>query len=185
MQDNSYLYKETINCIPSATLRERLMKEPQELTLMQKATIIEYCADNKTKISLFRRLAEGTQSQDERDLLNSAIADIEKYGYVDTNTQEIYEKKFPHEGAPFFPFLERCFLPQLFKSDDFVKYKGRFFQVQTEPFFRLYTDFSDECYLCFPVDSQGHAHIHICEAERLSDSELEEAKDLLIKKVPR
>ena len=185
MQDNSFLYKETIDCIPSASLRERLMKEPQELSIMQKATIIEYFADNKTTISLFHQLTKGTQSQDEKALLISAVADIEKHGYVDADTQEIYEKKFPHTGAPFFPFLERCFLPQLFKSDDFVKYKGRFYQVQTEPFFSMYTDFSDECYLCFPVDSKGHAHIHVGEAECLSEEELKTARALLIEKSPR
>lgn len=171
MGEQEYLYKETIECIPSADLREHLLTYPLALSVMQKATIIERFAKPADIISLFLKLANVTPSSDERDLLLCAIEDIKERGYVDTATFDLYNERFPHEGSPFYPFAELCYLPQLFKERDLVRYKGDVYDVASSPQSLENCDFSDECYLCYPLVGIGHAHIHFGEAERATNDE--------------
>ena len=73
MELKDYLYKETIECLPSTDLREHLISFQMNLSLMQKATIIDRFAKPTDKIVLFKRLAEFTPSTNERDLLLCAL----------------------------------------------------------------------------------------------------------------
>ena len=100
MELKDYLYKETIECLPSTDLREHLISFQMNLSLMQKATIIDRFAKPTDKIVLFKRLAEFTPSTNERDLLLCAVDDIKNRGYVDTATVELYNARIPHEGPP-------------------------------------------------------------------------------------
>lgn len=171
MELKDYLYKETVECIPSADLREHLLSYPLELSVMQKATIIDRFAKPTDKISLFQKLADATPSTDERDLLLCAIEDLKESGYVDTATFDLYNERFPHEGVPFYPLTELCYLPQLFKEHDLIRYKGDVYDVASSPQSLENCDFSDECYLCYPLIGIGHAHIHYGEAERATNDE--------------
>ena len=118
MDTNNFLYLETINCIPSKDLREYLKTHIADFSIMQKATIIENYADSKLKIQLFRQLADFTSSVDEKELLLTAITEIQNDGCVNTNTNAIYNLRFQHEGSPFYPFLEVCYInkPRELKS---------------------------------------------------------------------
>lgn len=180
MELKDYLYKETIECFPSADLREHLLTNPVDLSVMQKATIIERFAKPADKISLFQKLAEFTPSLDERDLLLCAIKDIKERGYVDTATFDLYNKRFPHDGSPFYPFAELCYLPQLFKEHDLLRYKGEVYDVASTPHSLENCDFSDECYLCYPLVGFGHKHIHYGEAERATNDEAVQAVQRMI-----
>lgn len=175
MYDNIFLMKETIECIPSYDLREYLYTHPMRLSVLQKATIISYFANTKTIISLFRQLAKATSSYDEKALLMAAVSDYRRFEGIDDATQIIYEKRFPHTGAPFFPFLEVCNMPLLFSKHDLIKYKGKVYEISYLPTINKNCDFSDECYTCYSADGSEHQHIHVCEAERLSTVEVKVA----------
>ena len=122
-------------------------------------------------IALFKRLFNES-SEDEKSLFNSAIDDIQTTGGLGDATQTVYDTRYPHEGAPFFPFLERCHLPVLFSPHDIIRYKGILYDVAAVPYINKNCDFSDECYLCYPLSGGEHQHIHVCEAERASNKEV-------------
>lgn len=175
MYDNLFLMKETIECIPSADMRKYLTDHPMTLSILQKATIISYFADAKTIIRLFRQLARATTSHDEKALLMAAVSDYRRFEGIDDATQIIYEKRFPHTGAPFFPFLEVCNMPLLFSEHDLIKYKGKVYEISYLPTINKNCDFSDECYTCYSPDGSEHQHIHVCEAESVSAAEVKMA----------
>ena len=183
--------REIVDCIPSSALREYLRVHPVELSVMQEATIASEYARRKKRISLFRKLAGRTDSEAEKLLLNTAVADLERNSGVEGGymkaTCEVYEKNFPHEGFPIFPFLEVCNLPVLFRPGDIITSHSRFalgtvYCVGSVPVLREgMCDFSDECYLCYPVSfpvrtqddlALSHVHINICEADRVSTDTL-------------
>lgn len=118
---------------------------------------------------MFNQLVNTTSSVKEKELLLTAVTDITKRGYIDSDIISVYEALFPHKEAPFYPFLERCNLPVLHKTGDIIRYKGNLYQIQTVPIINEYCDFSDECYLCFPINGTGHKHIHLGYAERLNE----------------
>lgn len=175
--------KDVIDCIPSKALRDYLNIHPLELSVLQEATIVSEYATRKKQIALFKKLADKTNSEAEKLLLNTAITDLQQHpdmesGYM-KNTCEVYEKNFPHEGFPLFPFLEICNLPVLFKSGDVIRSNEWFhsdtYCVGIGPSLKEgRCDFSDECYLCYPVSYPArnqddlalcHVHIDICEAD--------------------
>ena len=175
--------EKVIACIPSKAMREFLTATPIEMSVLQQATIVFEYAEKKNRIPLFQILLEETNDEAEKLLLSSAIKDFQDGNdfYSDT-TQEIYDKNFPHEGFPLYPFLEVCGLPALFKQGDVIRRGSEFYYVGSLPLLRVnHCDFSDECYLCYelsyPVKSEddlglAHAHIHVCEAERASKEKL-------------
>ena len=168
------LYIQTIDSIPSETLREYLAKHPDELSIMQMATVISYFSDSARTARLFRSLAKITQSPDEKALLRSAIKDLKNDGNIGEHTQSLYKKAFPHEGPPFFPFLEPCHFPILFNENDVIQCNGVTYTVKAAPVINDNSDFSDECYLCCPVAfypecGAAHCQIHVCEAEKNLD----------------
>ena len=110
-------------------------------------------------------------------------------GYYSDETQGIYEEKFSHEGFPYYPFLEVCRLPVLFRKGDVIRWHDRrnrkghiLYYVGFVPLLPVnHCDFSDECYLCYPLSYPmkteedliySHEHIHLCEAERASKTKL-------------
>ena len=117
MNTNDFLYEQVIDCIPSADLRAHLKSNPIELSVLQKATIISYFSDIEQITALFEQLAKHTSSLAEKELLLSAISEIKTVGYIDKKTQAVFESKYPHDMPPFFPFLERCYLPVLFQRE--------------------------------------------------------------------
>ena len=182
--------KEIIDCIPSVALREYLSVHPLNLSVLQKATMVSEYAKRKKQIAIFRKLAEESSLEAEKLLLRTAITDLEHHpdmesGYM-KDTCEVYDEKFPHEGFPLFPFLEICSLPVLFKSGDVIRSKARYYDglycVGIGPVLEVgRCDFSDECYLCYPLSypvkvqddlAMSHVHIDICDADRASTDTL-------------
>lgn len=138
---------------------------------MQKATIIWNYSDNKKCIELFKKLIEAS-SDDEKALLKTAIGEIQTTGAIGQSTQAVYEARYSSEGIPFFPFMERCHLPVLFSNQDIIRYKDILYDIAAVPHSNNNCDFSDECYLCYPLCGGEHRHIHFCEAERASNEEI-------------
>ena len=175
--------EKVIACIPSKTMREFLTVNNFEMSALQQATIVFEYADKKDVLPLFQILLEETNDETEKLLLSSAIDDFQNGNdFYSDKTQEIYDKNFPHEGFPLYPFLEVCGLPVLFKKGDVIRKGSQFYYVGFFPLLRLgYCDFSDECYLCYPLSwpinteedlIYSHEHIHVCEAERASKEKL-------------
>ena len=168
MKNNDFLYEQVIDCIPSADLRAHLKSNPIELSILQKATIIQNFADNKQTITLFSKLAGHTSSLKEMELLLTAISEIKSIGYPDKATQDVYDRKYPHDAPPYYPFLERCYLPVLFSEHDTICCDGKLYEIAAVPAINNNCDFSDECYLCYPLGGGEHQHIHVCKAERIT-----------------
>ena len=181
-----------IDCIPSRTLRKYFEANPVEMSALQQATIVFNYAKKKNRLPLFRQLLEETDNEAERLFLSSAVKDSQEgVEYYSDETQEIYDEKFPHEGFPWYPFLEVCNLPVLFKRGDVIRrhrkhgWHGRgneLYYVGGVPLLIPgHCDFSDEQYLSYPLSSPVeteedllsiHEHINICEAERASIKKL-------------
>jgi|GEM_PF-2300100 len=166
-----------INCIPSKTMREYLMRNPATLSVFQQATIIDQYANDSDKKIYFQRLIEISDSEDERRLLYAEIS-----GDFETSCR-IYDERFPHEGSfPAYPLLEVCNLPVLFRAGDVIRHKNRLYYVGRVPYLvEGYCDFTDESYLCsslYHVRKMNcknydelrdvHCHIGVCEAERVN-----------------
>ena len=181
---------EVIECIPSSALRDYIRNHHVELSVMQEATIVGEFAKRRKQIALFRMLKDKTESRAEKLLLSTAIMDLRQHpdmesGYM-KNTCEVYSEYFPHEGFPWFPFLEFCNLPVLFKSGDVIR-DTRFYElycVGTVPknFGIGRCDFTDESYTCYPVSwpireqhdlAITHSHINVCEADKPSKTSLD------------
>ena len=158
----------------------------------QQATIVYNYAEKKNRLPLFRQLLEETDNEAEKLLLRSAVKDCQEgVEYYSDETQKIYDEKFPHEGFPWYPFLEVCNLPVLFKRGDVIRrhrkhgWHGRgneLYYVGGVPLLIPgHCDFSDEQYLSYPLSLpvkteeelvNSHRHIHICDAERVSIKKL-------------
>ena len=203
MRYNNKMNKKTIDCIPSKTLREYLVSNHFEMSVLQQATIVLEYADENDYVSLLEILIEGTTNEDEILLLSSVVEDLkncignEYIEYISEETQKIYDEKFRHDGFPLYPFLEVCGLPVLFKKGDIVRAKydsyDNFYYVGALPLLIAnHCDFSDECYLCYnlsyPVMNEddlvlAHEHIHICVAERASRNDLTRKQRSIYKKI--
>ena len=181
--------KEVIECIPSRTMREYLTANPVELSVLQEATIVSEYAEVRDYLLLFEGLLKRAKTEAERLLLASYIEDLRHdesgEGYYSDATFEIYCKEFPHEGFPWYPFLEVCNLPVLFKRGDVIRrHRKHGWHNRVNELYYVggvpllipgHCDFSDEDYLVFPLSLpveteeelvNSHGHIHICEAER-------------------
>lgn len=175
-----------IACIPSKTMREFLITNPIKMSALQQATIVYNYAKKKNRLLLFRQLLEETNDEAEKLFLSSAIKDVQNgVEYYSDETREIYYEKFPHEGFPWYPFLEICGLPALFKEGDVIRWHGKgntLYYVGGVPLLILgHCDFTDECYLSYSLSHSVendhdlflvHEHIHVCEAERASIKKL-------------
>ena len=183
--------KEIIEYIPSKTLREYLTANPVEFNVLQEATIVSEYAEVRDYLPLFEGLLKRGKTESERLLLASYVEDLRHdesgNGYYSDATFEIYMKEFPHEGFPWYPFLEVCGLPVLFKRGDVIRWRRKpgwhskgneLYYVGAVPLLIPgHCDFSDEQYLSYPLSSpvkteedlaNVHEHINICEAERAS-----------------
>lgn len=178
--------EKVIECIPSATMRKYLTEKSIEMSVIQQATIVFEYAEGKERISLLQILLEETNNEAEKMLLSSAIKDLQSGNeWISDVTQEIYNKNFPHKRFPLYPFLEVCGLPVLFKRGDVIRRcstGSTLYYVRGQPLLiPEHCDFSDECYLCYPLlepvrDDHdlllSHEHIPSCEAERASRKRL-------------
>ena len=117
---------DVIELIPSKTMREYLAANPIELNVLQEATIVSEYADERDYLPLFESLFERAKTESERLLLASYVDDLRHdesgKGYYSDATFEIYCNEFPHEGFPWYPFLEVCNLPVLFRRGDVIRW---------------------------------------------------------------
>lgn len=187
---NHEVNQEIIECIPSFALRDYIRGHDVKLSVMQEATIVSVFAKRKKQITLFRMLKDKTESRAEKLLLSTAIMDLKQHINMESEymkaTCEVYRQYFPHEGFPLYPFLEICSLPVLFKSGDVIRYTRSYelYCVGIGPGILEagQYDFSDECYLCYPVSwpvrdqhdlALTHEHINVCEADKPSKASLD------------
>ena len=178
--------EKVLKCIPSLTLRSYLTIHPIDLSIMQEATIVSEYASKEVILSLFEEMLNNSNKETDNELLLSAIEDIKNYGYIGENTNRIYKDKIMVEKVdfPICPFLENCFFPVLFNIGDLITNNVEIFVVAGLPYIvDEKCDFSDECYLCYPLsinpkDSEdlflAHEHIHVCNAEVYSINQLTE-----------
>ena len=176
--------QEIIDLIPSKALREHLQAHPIAMTVLQQATIVSEFAPTEHKAALFEKFVQMTPILEERLLLESAVADIKKYGRPGQKTNRIYDRYFDRGGMPpLFPFLEICSLPVLYKKGDIISDGRGRYCVASGPRLSKYADFSDECYLAYSLSNEirsetdlfaAHNHIHVCIAQQVPLKELTE-----------
>ena len=175
-----------IALIPSKKLKEYLLDHPIQLSVLQQATIVSEYAAKRHKIKLLKQLAEIADTDSEKTLLNTAIAEIKKTGYTGEESNRIYASLFPHEGFPLYPFLEVCNLPVLFHQGDLIGFRKHHYYVAGCPVITGNCDFTAECYYCYDLSVKieskedlfaAHEHIHVCEAGYISNEELNEEEN--------
>jgi len=175
-----------LKCMPSKDMREYLDNNPPCLSVLQQATIFsEYIKTRNEIYLIFTMLAEDTNDEQEKALLEAAIEDIKICGCPGKNAKDVYNKYFFKRGiTPLFPFFEVCNMPILFKVGDIISYDGKLYYVAETPVQNRCIDFTDECYMCYPLSARinskedlfiYHEHIHVCEAEK-ADTENMTAK---------
>lgn len=174
--------------IPSKLLRDVLRQEPPDLTPEQWATVAAMIFRPRTLAKRLAELASLAETEYERDLLAAAVRDLETVGYVDAQTQVVYRTAHDENTVPYFPFLERCFLPVLLQPGDLAKCRrGRRWRVylvgQTPENLPAASDFSDESYLVYDLDCAdpsdlfaAHEHLHVCFADACGEDELTAAQ---------
>ena len=81
-----------LQMIPSKLLREHLKKYPPELTLLQWASIGGIVMRLNTLAKIYREMLPFAETDYERELLDSAVQDIDRVGFVDAQAQAVYDK---------------------------------------------------------------------------------------------
>ena len=188
------LFVETIlNEIPSVLLREHLIENLPQWALLQWASIAAIIMRPKAQATLFAKMLSYAETDYEEVLLQAAIQDISNDGYVAQLSQSVFDEVHTGNKPPFFPFLERCYLPILLKKGDLAKTrrgsKTEAYLVWSTPEnLPACSDLTDECYYCYtlscgvPEDLEFiHAHVHICVADACSEDELSEAQMAALK----
>ena len=189
------MIKEIIDCIPSKMMQAHLYEHPVDLTVLQQATIVSEYAPKEQKAALLESLMKPATPDAERLLLEAAIKDIKEYGCLNTQTGKIYNALFMGADVPpFFPFLEVCRLPVLFKKGDVICAGGEYFYVAALPEIKETSDFTDECYLCYSLSNtirdeadlfSAHDHIHVCVADAADLEALGEEQRKVAATIPR
>ena len=180
---------EVIPCIPSSALRGYFDKHFPEWTVMQTATIVQENCGQEEIILLFSKLATVAEEEADRILLLSATDEISQFGYVDEKTNRLYRSRFEGKAFPLYPFLEKCYLPVLFRIGDVISFRNYYSEVtfaciEALPWLDDETDFTGECYYCHDlscmdpqaayIDGSAHLHVSLCEADSAEEPQLTE-----------
>ncbi|MBP3308755.1 MAG: hypothetical protein J6L90_04870 [Clostridia bacterium] len=180
------LIDEIVSFIPSSAMREHLRHSDFNPSILQCATLIMHYVSENDKTAFLAKLLKKTQSKAEIELIGAAIEDIEAFGFIHDKTQAIYNKHFgKRECPPFFPFLEVCSLPVLFKCGEVLSHNGEVFYIISAPSEACFSDFTDESYLCCALNKRFsdkselisyHRHIHKCEADNIDPQALTDSQ---------
>lgn len=165
------------NDIPSTKLKQYLIYNSTNLSVMQWATIASENTQRTKLAEVFQKLSKLTHDAYEQKLLLAAVSDLQKDGYIGEHAQAVFDEKRQENLPPYFPFLEICRLPILFQRGDVIvdKCTGDIACVESAPLLNSYSDFTDECYYCHSLDCKitehalrdgnAHLHIHVCDAD--------------------
>jgi hypothetical protein len=147
---------EIINSIPSNFLKQYLINNPLELSVIQWATIASENMEQSKLSEVFQELSKITHDTYEQKLLLAAVSDLQKDGCVGDQAQEVFDERQKDNLPPHFPFLEICHLPILFQRGDVIvdKRTGDIACVESLPLLNTYSDFTDECYYCHSLDCE-------------------------------
>lgn len=168
---------EIIHYVLSEILKQNLLATPPKLSVIQWATIASVNMERSKLSEVFQELSKVPHDVYEQKLLLAAVSDLKKDGYIGEQAQEVFDERQEHNLPPYFPFLEICHLPILFKRGDVIidKRTGAFACVESAPLLNAYSDFTDECYYCHSLDCEiteqmlkdgsAHLHIHVCNAD--------------------
>ncbi|MCR5309298.1 MAG: hypothetical protein K6E21_04225 [Bacilli bacterium] len=177
---------EILDCISSEKVRDYLLLHKQEYSILQFATLVEEYINKSLRSKFFKALKEKTENLYEKELLQMAIDDYEKEGYISDKTNKYYLENDPRkENKPSYPFCEIVPIPILFKEGDVVTYQNGKSKEQAVigrlPDELTYEDFFDEVYMAYDLDknldgddflSDVHVHLHICDINKISVSDL-------------
>ncbi|HQQ40333.1 MAG TPA: hypothetical protein PLR57_02400 [Clostridia bacterium] len=168
------LIAEVVLKIPSKALAGYLSKNIPDWSIMQTATnIIEHC-EKVASLALIEQLISVTEEETDRTLLRAALKDLQEFGYIDEETNRIYRERFSEEVFPRYPFLEKCYLPVLFRIGDVISFLNYFKEttyacIEDLPELGDDEDYTGECYYCHDLDCSdpekvycdGSAHLHV------------------------
>lgn len=180
--------KRILQRIPSKLLREHLKNNPPELTLLQWASIGGIVMRPNTQAKLYREMLPFAETDYERELLDSAVQDIDRVGCVDAQARAVYEKQHDPNVVPYDPFLERCNLPILLKKGNIAIVrrgagKDAYLVWETPERIPACSDLTDESYYCYRLDGGAqenlfalHEHVHVCFADACAEDELSETQ---------
>ena len=177
---------EILACISSKKVHDYMLLHKQEYSILQFATLVEEYINKSRRSEFFKVLKEKTENLYEKELLQLAINDYEKEGYISDKTNKFYLENDPRkENKPSYPFCEIMPLPILFKQGDVVTYQNGKSKEQAVigrlPDELTYEDFFDEVYMAYDLDknldgddflSDVHVHLHICDINKISISDL-------------
>lgn len=177
---------EILACISSEKVCNYMFLHKQEYSILQFATLVEEYINKSRRSNFFKALKEKTEDIYEKELLQMATNDYEKEGYISDKTNEFYLKNDPRkENKPSYPFCEIVPLPILFKEGDIVTYRNGESEehavIGRLPDELTYEDFFDEVYMAYDLDknldgndflSDVHVHLHICDINKISMSDL-------------
>lgn len=178
---------EVIPLIPSKTLGGYLSEHFPNWSVMQTATIIMEHFETKTSLALLEQLLIAAEEEPDRVLLRSAMKDLREFGYIDKETNRIYWERFSGEVFPRYPFLEKCYLPVLFRIGDVISFLNYYNQttyacIEDLPDLGAEDDYTGDCYYCHDLDCpdpekayhDGSAHLHVplCEADAVDERNL-------------
>lgn len=168
------LIAEVIPQIPSKALAGYLSKNIPDWSVMQTATIIMEHCEKAASLALIEQLINVAEEEADRTLLRAALKDLQEFGYIDEETNRIYRERFSEEVFPRYPFLEKCYLPVLFRIGDVVSFLNYFKEttyacIEDLPDLRREDDYTGECYYCYDLNCSdpekaycdGSAHLHV------------------------
>ena len=179
-----------ISLIPSKTMRDYLKQHPVKLSIMQRATLIlsELVGNRpcEKQIELLSELRSEAETSNEEELLDAAISDLKRDGYIGKTAEDLYNKLFKKENdlLPEYPFYEICNLPVLFEAGDVVSCANDpklLYYIANTPHINERSNFTDESYYCYDLNCYvnekfdlfvAHRHVHVCQAERRSTDDL-------------
>ena len=127
-------------------MKQYLINNPLELSAIQWATIASENMERLKLSEVFQELSKITHDAYEQKLLLAAVNDLQKDGYIGDQAQEVFNEGRKDNLPPYFPFLEICHLPILFRCGDVIvdKRTGDKAYVESPPLLNEYSDFTDE-----------------------------------------
>ena len=187
----SEIILEAIQSIPSVALKENLLSNLPNWSLMQAATIAANNMEMPKAAEFFRKLISFASEQSDINLLQAAINDIAQLGYIGEPTNALFDQTRKSKVFPLFPFIELCHLPVLFKPGDLIScpynHQIVYACVEALPVLKAGScDYSDESYYCHNIECPdpkkeietgiSHLHIPICHAEYVDEAALTSAQ---------
>ncbi len=175
-----------LSYIPSKEIRNYLLKNKENLTLMQYATLVEnYYKGNR--VTIFKILRNRSDNEYEKELFKLAAKDYRRRNYISDRTQNFYKLNDPRTEKPLCVFEEFIKLPTLLNDYDLATYYddcnkkqlmvivGKVYPFKVDD--NTPYDFSDLSYMAYGLNYDKlsckddlfsiHLHVHYCDIEKI------------------